>query len=94
MCNSKVEKDEIFINQNAAGGNNDAFLKDIGGRMEQLGTMTIIILAAISLLVIYFFLKYYRGCHRQWIQEEIGLNAIQRIRSSLRGRVEGTPSNS
>ncbi|CAB3248305.1 unnamed protein product [Arctia plantaginis] len=45
MCRSTVEKEEIFLSQNATGGNNDATLKGIGGHLERLNTVTWIILA-------------------------------------------------
>lgn len=93
MCRSTVEKEEVFLSQNAAGGSNDAAIKQIGGHVERLNIMTFIILAVIAALAIYFVLKVYKSCHRRWMQEEIGLNAMQRLRASLRGRVAGTPDN-
>lgn len=89
MCRSTVEKEEVFLSQNAAGGNNDATLKEIGGHVERLSIVTYIVLAIIGLVAVYVGLRMYRSCHRTWIQQEIGMSTMQRIRSSIRGRTEG-----
>ncbi|CAG4935729.1 unnamed protein product [Parnassius apollo] len=88
MCRSTVEKEEVFLSQNAAGGNNDATLKEIGGHVERLSIVTYIVLAIIGLVAVYVGLRMYRSCHRTWIQQEIGMSTMQRIRSSIRGRTE------
>lgn len=90
MCRSSVGKEEVFLSQNAAGGNNDATLKEIGGHLERLSVVTYIVLAIIAIVALYFGLRIYKSCHRTWIQEEIGMSTIERIRSSIRGRTEGT----
>ncbi len=90
MCRSTVEKEEVFLSQNAAGGNNDATLKEIGGHVEKMSIVIYIILAFIGILVAYFGLRIYRNCHRTWIQQEIGMSNMAKIRASIRGRTSGT----
>lgn len=38
MCQSKVEKEDIFISQNAAG-DNAANLKNLGNRLDHMSVM-------------------------------------------------------
>lgn len=90
MCRSTVEKEEVFLSQNAAGGNNDATLKDIGGHVERLSIVTYIVLAIIGIVAVYVSLRMYRNCHRTWIQQEIEMSTMQRIRASIRVRTQGT----
>lgn len=92
MCRSTVEKEEVFLSQNAAGGNNDATLKEIKGHVERLSIVTYIVLAIIVVAALYMGIRLYRSCHRTWIQQEMGMSTMQRIRSSIRGRNEGTQS--
>lgn len=84
MCNSKVEKEEVFINQNAAG-NNQADIKDIGWHLGELNIVTYVILAITLIVVAFFAFRLYRSCHREWIREEFRLQAMTQIRNSLRG---------
>lgn len=87
MCNSRIAKEEVFINQNAAG-NNDAMLKDIGGHLSNVSIITYALLAIMLIFLGYFVLRYYKSCHRRWIQEEIGMQAMSRIRASIRNQAD------
>lgn len=86
MCRSTVEKEDIIIPQNAAGGRNVADLTDVGAHVSRMNIIMIVILAIGLVIVGYLAIKFYRKCHTRWIREEIGLAAVQRIRASLRGR--------
>ncbi|KAH9631833.1 hypothetical protein HF086_001171 [Spodoptera exigua] len=88
MCRTTVEKEQVFLTQSSAGGNNDALIKGIGGYVERLTIVTYIVLAIIGITEMYFGLRLYRNCHRAWIQQEIAMTTMQRIRSSIRGRTE------
>lgn len=86
MCRSTVEKEQVFLNQNSAGGSNDGLLKDIGGHVDRMSIAMFVMMAFVIIMFLYFAGRIYKSCHQQWYQREFALNALERIRRSLRGR--------
>lgn len=89
MCQSKIEKDEVFLNQNANEGN-ESTLTSIKGQLSNLNTFIITILSIIVLMLIYFLYKKYKQTHVNWMNDQLARGALQRLRDSVRRRT--TPS--
>ncbi|CAH2100936.1 unnamed protein product [Euphydryas editha] len=76
--------EDVFLNQNAAD-DNSAQLENFGS------TVTYIVLALVLVVVIFFGCKLYRECLRRVIQEELDMQTVARIRSSLRAAASRRP---
>lgn len=70
MCQSKIEKDSVFITQ--AGAKNEAVLQDVQKHLMTNNIVLIIIVTVIGLAIIAGLMYIYRRCHVRWLQREIG----------------------
>lgn len=88
MCNSKIEKDEVFINQNAAGGaKNEATMTEMKYHLSTISIIMIIICALLAIGGIYTPLyRLYKKCHENWSRNMIVHYNLRR--SFNRGRRE------
>ncbi|XP_073948999.1 uncharacterized protein [Choristoneura fumiferana] len=78
---SSQAKEEVIVAQNAAGGTNNADLKDIGNHISNnniILTVVLIILCIFGLAMVY---RMYRKCHQRWIQQEINSGVLERLRN-------------
>lgn len=92
MCQSKVEKEDVFVSQNAAGGNNDAVLKELGNHLDKSNWIMIITCTLLFVIAFYIIFKIYKKCHQRWMQQQMVEHALARFRS-LRRREQGSQDN-
>lgn len=72
MCQSKVEKEEVFLNQNAAGGDNTATVDQIKGHLASVNYLMIFLAAVIVLGLMIIVWCWYKKTHKKWMRREIG----------------------
>lgn len=77
MCRSSLQKDEVFINQNASGGSNTT----PESHLLNISVVMFVICAIISVAGLYGLYILYKKCHQTWIRNEV---FTQNLRRSFR----------
>lgn len=80
MCRSTVEKEDVFITQNALGSN-AASVQELKYHLSAISIVLIVICTILGFGVIYVVYKLYKRCHMAWIREE---TMVQNLRRSFR----------
>ncbi|CAH2084172.1 unnamed protein product [Euphydryas editha] len=78
MCQSKVEKEDVFLAQTASGGDNDAHLQHIKAHMSTMNVLLIVIMIALLLGGFFVLLRFYKKCHQSWINSAMRDESIRR----------------
>lgn len=78
MCQSKVEKEDIFINQNAAAGANQATMEHFKFHVSAISIVLIVICAILLMGVVYIVYKVYKKCHENWMRDQINTQMLRR----------------
>lgn len=89
--NTKQEKEEIVIAQNAAGGEgNSAVIQEFQSHMSTIKIFVGIVCIIIILVAGVLAYRQYRKCHQKWIQRELRAEIVEglRHRMSWRRRLE------
>lgn len=77
MCRSSVEKETVFVNQNAAGSN-QAQVEEIRMHLSTISIVLLVICVLLAIPALYFIYKQYKKCHKNWISDEITQNNLRR----------------
>lgn len=76
MCQSKVEKEEVIFNQN--GAENKASVDQLKYHLSSMSIILIIICSLLAIGGVYFILKLYRRCHKNWTTDMIVQYTLRR----------------
>lgn len=71
MCQSKVEKEDVFINQNAVGGKNDATFHEMKYHLSAISIVMMVICTLLAIGFLYCCYKLYKKCHTSWSNDLI-----------------------
>lgn len=85
MCRSKVEKEEVFITQNASGGSNSATIQEY--HLSNISIVLIVMCTMIGIAGLYAVYRLYRNCHHTWIRNEFLTQQLMRSFRRPEGRV-------
>lgn len=72
MCQSKVEKEDVFVSQNAAGGSNAAAVDQLKEHLTSANILMIFIAVVITLVLVIILWCWYKHLHKKWMRREIG----------------------
>lgn len=92
MCNSKVEKEDIFINQNSVAAENNAYIKELKFHASTTNILLLIILLLMSLFIIYVIWRVYRKMHHRWVQQGIHQYVLRGSFRRQRATLHGSPA--
>lgn len=92
MCQSKVEKEDVFVVQNAVGDNNSSHQQVLHQNMSVIAITLIVICAIVAIAALYGVYKIYRRCHGSWISEHVALYGLRRSFNRGDHRVTYSPN--
>ncbi|KOB73890.1 Uncharacterized protein OBRU01_10042 [Operophtera brumata] len=69
MCRSNIEKETVFLNQNAAGSNNGQ-LEEIKNHLSMMTIMMVVVCSLLLVAAVFILYKLYKKCHQRWAQQE------------------------
>lgn len=78
MCRSTIEKEDVIVAQNAAGGNNAASVQQLQAHIGVTNILLAVILVVIGAAIAVGAYIAYKKCHRRWIMREIDRAAWRR----------------
>lgn len=92
MCQSKVQSEEIFLNQNSAsGGKNSATVEEFKFHLSAISIVLMVICTILFLGFMYIGYRLYKKCHQTWMRDQLTRHVLRRSDRTRHYRSPGVP---